>query len=167
MIVKVIHNTYGHETCKTLVASITLARITDHQEALEFAYMKTQNINDSWSKSEHPANVVDWRVKVEAPLHEEDGETFGLRSSMTGDFFQIIDNDYYFLPVEEVNKKLRLEEKGKKPFTGDSPKKVHYLINDYYVCATFGFDPCDPFGYHIRGRRLSDGEDWSYTVSAM
>ena len=69
--------------------------------------------------------------------------------------------------LEEVNKKLRLEEKGKKPFTGDSPKKVHYLINDYYVCATFGFDPCDPFGYHIKGRRLSDGEDWSYTVSAM
>ena len=95
MIVKVIHTSYGLETCKTLVASVTLEKITDHDKGLEFAYMKTQNINDSWSNSIHPANVVDWRVKVEAPLHEEDGETFGLRSSMTGDRFQVIDPENY------------------------------------------------------------------------
>jgi hypothetical protein len=131
MIVKVIHSSYGRETCKTLVASITLAKITDHSEGLEFAYMKTQNINDSWSKSEHPSNIVDWRIKVEAPLHEEDGKTYGLRSSMMGDRFQVVDPDNYDPDL-------------------------------FYVCAMFGFDPCDPFDYHVRGRRL--GEETSYIV---
>jgi len=128
MIVKVIHTSYGHETVKTLVASVTLEKITDHSEALERAYELTQNIVLSWSK-----NINDYRVKVEAPLHEEGDEIYGLRSSMMGDRFQIIDRENY-----------------------DSDL--------FYVCATFGFDPCDPFDYRVKGIRKSDGEETSYIV---
>ena len=49
MIVKVIHSSYGHETARTLVASIKLDHTTNHQEAIEFAYDRTQNVFDSWS----------------------------------------------------------------------------------------------------------------------
>ena len=103
MIVKVIHANYAHDMVKTLVASVDTGDITDHDKALEYAYEKTQNIYDSWSNpraTEDYAGNRDggWktgRVTVEAPLHEESGKTYGLRSSMMGDRFQVVDPDNY------------------------------------------------------------------------
>jgi hypothetical protein len=100
MIVKVIHANYAHDMVKTLVASVDTGDITDHDKALEYAYEKTQNIFDSWS---NPAATEDYEtnrdggemVTVEAPLHEWDGEKCGLRSSMMGDRFQVIDRENY------------------------------------------------------------------------
>ena len=137
MIVKVIHNTYGHETCKTLVASVKVENITDHLEACEFAYDRTQNIFDSWSMPEFIGCEYDTHqdggamVTVEAPLHEVGKKLCGIRSSMMGDRFQVVDPDNYDPDL-------------------------------FYVCAMIGFDPCDPFDYHVRGRRL--GEETSYIV---
>jgi len=100
MIIKVIHANYAHDMIKTLVASVDTGDITDHDKGLEYAYEKTQNIYDSWS---NPAATEDYEtnrdggemVTVEAPLHEV-GKTFaGLRSSMTGDYFQIIDRENF------------------------------------------------------------------------
>ena len=128
MKVKVIHYNYMRDMRKTLVASVEAGKITDHLEACEFAYAKTQNIFDSWS---NPAATEDYEtnrdggtmVKVEAPLHESDGKTYGLRSSMMGDFFQVIDPDNYDPDL-------------------------------FYVCAMVGFDPCDPIDYQVRGDNI-------------
>jgi len=145
MRVKVIHSNYMHETCKTLVASVDTGNITDHLEACEYAYDRTQNIFDSWSKPIYPETATlkcirkinkdgGSMVKVEAPLHEKDGKTYGLRSSMIGDRFQIIDPENY-------NSDL------------------------FYVCAMVGFDPCDPVNYRVKVNR-PDGELKQYIIEA-
>jgi hypothetical protein len=53
------------------------------EDALEYAYQATQNIEGSWSRPGNP----DYReyVTVRAPLPFYDGRTMGLRSSMMGD----------------------------------------------------------------------------------
>ena len=62
-------------------------------EALEYAYRATQNIEGSWSKG--PA--IEWdgeihnnpdynpNITVIQPLHEKNGNTYGLRSTSMGD----------------------------------------------------------------------------------
>ena len=62
-------------------------------EALEYAYRVTQNIEGSWSKG--PA--IEWEgeihnnpdynpnIRVIQPLHEKNGNTYGLRSTSVGD----------------------------------------------------------------------------------
>ena len=62
-------------------------------EALEYAYRVTQNIEGSWSKG--PA--IEWEGKIHnnpdynpnitviQPLHEKNGNTYGLRSTSMGD----------------------------------------------------------------------------------
>ena len=127
MIVKVIHANYAHDMVKTLVASVDTGDITDHDKALEYAYEKTQNIFDSWS---NPAATEDYEtnrdggamVTVEAPLHDIGTKPCGLRSSMMGDYFQVIDRENYDPDL-------------------------------FYVCATFGFDPCDPVAYQVMPRQ--------------
>lgn len=67
-----------------LVATVDTPKHETH-EALEYAYRWTQNFQGSWSmKTGEDAN---FRVHVMAPLPEEDGRTYGLRSSMIGDCF--------------------------------------------------------------------------------
>ena len=137
MIVKVIHSSYGHETARTLVASIKVDHTTNHLEALEFAYDRTQNVFDSWSNP-IAVEVYEQRqdggnmVTVEAPLHKVGKEVYGLRSSMMGDRFQVVDPDNYDPDL-------------------------------FYVCAMRGVDPCDPVDYRVLGQRL-DGQRTSYLV---
>ena len=90
MKVKVIHMAHPADTESesVRVAEVTIpAHITTESAACEYAYRWTQNIMGSWSKKfyENPDNNDD--VKVLAPLHEIDGELYGLRSSMMGDHF--------------------------------------------------------------------------------
>ena len=137
MIVKVIHSSYGHETARTLVASIKVDHTTNHQEALEFAYDRTQNVFDSWSMPDVIGEYDTHQdggdmVTVEAPLHKVGKEVYGLRSSMMGDRFQVVDPDNYDPDL-------------------------------FYVCAMRGFDPCDPVDYRVLGQRL-DGQRTSYLV---
>ena len=130
MKIKVIHSSYGHFTVRTLVATVDTGKITDHLEALEFAYDRTQNIFDSWSMPEEIGCEYDTHqdggdmVTVEAPLHEYGGKPCGLRSSMMGDRFQVVDPDNYDPDL-------------------------------FYVCAMLGFDPCDPVDYRVRGKDSS------------
>ena len=112
MKVKVIHHSLGSDTDNTLVASVTVEKFTDPYDALEFAFFRTQNIEDSWSNPQRngePNKDGGKEVKVEAPLFcDDDGKTYGLRSSMVGDYFQV-ENDFYickafgFKPCDPVN----------------------------------------------------------------
>lgn len=97
MIVKVIHKNLCSEARlelhnPTLIASVTIDKKMSNKAALEYAFEKTQNIQDSWSnprRDGQPNLDGGDMVKVEAPLYEEDGELWGHRSSMMGDFFAI------------------------------------------------------------------------------
>ena len=55
-------------------------------EALEYAYHRTQNLSGSWSRNDIKENM-DWSedvtVMAELPVH--DGVTYGLRSTSMGD----------------------------------------------------------------------------------
>jgi len=61
-------------------------------DALEFAFMATQNLEGSWSKPGNP----DWRdsTTVVAPLRVHNGHIYGHRSSMMGDRF-VLDGTPY------------------------------------------------------------------------
>lgn len=66
---------------------------------LEQAWRATQNIEGSWSVGQtyqDGSTNFDYNpfVTVMAPLHERDGKTYGLRSSMVGDLFVLGDDTY-------------------------------------------------------------------------
>jgi hypothetical protein len=92
MIVKVLHK---QESELVHVANITVADGLDQFAALEKAYFHTQNIlHGSWSIGatfdDGEANR-DYDACIEriAQLPEHGGRTYGLRSSMIGDIFEI------------------------------------------------------------------------------
>jgi len=80
MIVHVFHNA-------THVATIAAPGDLNTDEALEFAWRWTQNVDGSWSV---PGSAdYHGRVKIVAPLREHEGRTYGHRSSAVGDIFTI------------------------------------------------------------------------------
>lgn len=99
MIVTVYHHDFpDHPDALVAVAAIDAGTPSGHPEALEFAFHRTQNIDGSWSQGltldngrgflvdnpdHHPA------ITVLAPLHQEGGKVYGLRSSMMGDVFEV------------------------------------------------------------------------------
>ena len=87
MKVTVIHMPHPADTESEAVrvAEVTIpAEITTESEACEYAYRWTQNIMGSWSKKFYDNPDMNDNVRVLAPLHEIDGELYGLRSSMMG-----------------------------------------------------------------------------------
>ena len=74
-----------------------LADTTD-SEALEYAYRWTQNVEGSWSRSqhimvsgiEHNNPDFNWRVKCLAELPVHRGEVYGLRSTSVGDYMSVV-----------------------------------------------------------------------------
>ena len=92
MYVLVTHLEGDNNDNEVIVAEVNLDDNLSDIEALEEAYRLTQNYKGSWSiKDGNPDN--DDRLKVMAPLHNIDGQTFGLRSSMIGDTFYTIRGD--------------------------------------------------------------------------
>jgi hypothetical protein len=85
MLIKVFHG-------EVQVAEVIAPAAHGIEHALEFAWAKTQNIEGSWSRGRHCEWGVNGdyhpEVKVLVPLHEVDGKTYGLRSSMVGDIFE-------------------------------------------------------------------------------
>lgn len=76
-------------------------------DALEAAYFRSQNLNDSWSiegGSDHAGEAAEWI----APLvwSESRGCVMGHRSSMVGDIFKIDNKEYRvaFCGFKEVEK---------------------------------------------------------------
>ena len=90
--VAVIHTAF-EETPQT-VAFVEVGNRTG-TEALEYAYMRTNNINGSWSRGRHveydgqwvenPDYSEDVAVMAALPVSERTGETMGLRSTSMGD----------------------------------------------------------------------------------
>jgi hypothetical protein len=90
MKVTVIHKAF--EEVAYTAAEVDVADMQG-TEALEYAYRVTQNIDGSWSKG--PA--IEWEgeihnnpdynpnITVIQPLHEKNGNTYGLRSTSMGD----------------------------------------------------------------------------------
>ena len=90
MKVTVIHMPHPADTesVAVQVAEVTIpAEITTESGACEYAYRWTQNLMGSWSKKFYDNPDMNDNVRVLAPLHEIDGELYGLRSSMMGDHF--------------------------------------------------------------------------------
>jgi len=94
MIVEVHHQPFGTpNTSWTHVATVNATRhATTVEQALDFAYRWTQNIDGSWSKYGSPDWHEDVTLRAELPVHQ--GRTLGLRSSMVGDRF-VIDGKTY------------------------------------------------------------------------
>ena len=115
MKVTVIHMPHpaDEEAVAVQVAEVTIpAEITTESAACEYAYRWTQNIMGSWSKKFYDNPDMNDNVRVLAPLHEIDGELYGLRSSMMGDHF-IVHSDNAW---------------------------SHNEIGQAYECAMFGFE---------------------------
>lgn len=79
--VTVLHrDPYNREKMNAVaLVSVPNVNLLNTNEILENAYVATQNIEGSWSMDGY-ANI-----KLLAGLHEENGKTYGLRSSMMGD----------------------------------------------------------------------------------
>jgi hypothetical protein len=95
MRVQVFHHDFpSAPDALTHVADVELPDGTDTEAALEYAYRWTQNIGGSWSRgpTANGGHNPDFNQAVHrrAPLHEIDGKTYGLRSSMMGDVFEIV-----------------------------------------------------------------------------
>ena len=95
MLVTVIHNAF--EDTPITVAEIDAGSRTE-DDALEYAYRVTQNLEGSWSKGPtiewdgevHKNGDYNDDITVVAPLHEgQDGKVYGLRSTSVGDVLQI------------------------------------------------------------------------------
>jgi len=83
MLVTVIHTAF--EDSPSTVAFVEVG-IRTGDEALEYAYHRTQNLGGSWSRNDienNPDYSEDVTVMADLPVHE--GVTYGLRSTSMGD----------------------------------------------------------------------------------
>lgn len=93
--IAVIHSAF-EETPRT-VAFVEVGNIDvlGEEQALEYAYQKTNNIGGSWSRGatleydgqivENPDYCEDVTVMAELPVSKRTGEVMGLRSTSMGD----------------------------------------------------------------------------------
>jgi hypothetical protein len=95
MQVNVYHHDFPHSRdALTLVARVQTDETTSPEVACETAWRLTQNLSGSWSRlavfEDGSANgdYCPW-IEVVAPLPVLDGKTYGLRSSMMGDLFEV------------------------------------------------------------------------------
>ena len=95
MLVNVFHHDFPLAPADlTLVARVNAPDDLTVEAALELAWRLIQNIDGSWSRGPKlgdgsPNRDFSPDVEVVAPLPVIDGKTFGLRSSMVGDVFEI------------------------------------------------------------------------------
>jgi hypothetical protein len=81
MKIAVIHAAF-EETPRTVAfVEVGNVDVIGEIDALEYAYMRTNNISGSWSRDGHK----DIEVMAELPVSERTGEVMGLRSTSMGD----------------------------------------------------------------------------------
>lgn len=81
--VAVIHAAF--EEAPNTVAFVEVGDRTGN-EALEYAYHRTQNLLGSWSREGNPDWSEDVTVMAALPVSKRTGQTMGLRSTSMGDF---------------------------------------------------------------------------------
>ena len=80
--VAVIHSAF-EETPRTVAfVEVGNVEVLGVDQALEYAYQKTNNITSSWSR----VAQKDVTVMAALPVSKRTGETMGLRSTSMGDF---------------------------------------------------------------------------------
>ena len=90
MLVTVIHTAF--EDTPKIVAEVNVGHRMGN-EALEYAYQRTQNLCGSWSRDDIEDNLdysEDVTVMADLPVHE--GVTYGLRSTSMGDIMYLHDD---------------------------------------------------------------------------
>ena len=92
--VSVIHQAF--EKFPKMVADVNVGKRTG-EEALSYAYLRTQNLKGSWSRKGNPDSSVN--VTVLTSLPEIDGQTYGLRSTSMGDMMILGNSTYEVAPV--------------------------------------------------------------------
>jgi len=83
MKVSVIHRAF--EESSRLVAFIDVDDNMSTDDALDYAFFRTQNLQGSWSRPNNPDWSEDVTVMAELPVSKKTGEVMGLRSTSVGD----------------------------------------------------------------------------------
>ena len=83
MKVSVVHRAF--EESSKLVAFVDVDDSKTINEALNYAWFRTQNIEGSWSRPNNPDWSEDVTVMAELPINVRTGEEMGLRSTSIGD----------------------------------------------------------------------------------
>ena len=106
MQVTVFHKDF--ETNAFVRVAVVDAPMNDVNEALEYAYRYTNNVDGSWSlKIGSDAND---NVEVVGELPVYDGKTYGLRSSMMFDRFYVEGDDAYEVAMMGFDKLPVMED---------------------------------------------------------
>lgn len=97
MIVVVMHGEMSLKTYEleahVAVAAVGMAPGTTVQMALDSAFARTQNMDGSWSL-DYEGNEQDRSgIVLLALLPQHDGQDYGMRSSMVGDIFVVLDDE--------------------------------------------------------------------------
>ncbi len=82
MQISVVHRAYEEQS--KLVAFIDVSDDISVNEALNYAFRRTQNIEGSWSRPGNPDWSDDVTVMADLPV-SKDGRELGLRSTSIGD----------------------------------------------------------------------------------
>ena len=88
----VIHNAFEKTPSKVAIVEVG-NRPT--MKALEYAYIRTQNIHDSWSLKMEIDGSDDVEVVGEFPVNKKTGQTMGIRSTSMGDRIQFDGRTWY------------------------------------------------------------------------
>lgn len=83
MKVSVIHRAF--EKSSRLVAFVEVPDDMPVEDALEYAYERTQNLRGSWSREGNPDWSEDVTVMADLPVSKRTGQVMGLRSTSMGD----------------------------------------------------------------------------------
>lgn len=99
MKVEVIHAAFEDAPMTVALVEVGNVELMGETEALEYAFMRTNNIAGSWSRAEEfmfKGEVItngdfskDVEVLAELPVSERTGETMGLRSTSVGDIMKL------------------------------------------------------------------------------
>lgn len=101
MQVSVIHTAF--EESPKLVASVDVSDELSVNEALNYVWRLTQNIEGSWSRPGNPAlGADDVTVMVDLPVNVRTGEEIGLRSTSIGDII-VVGNDTFTVDFDGFN----------------------------------------------------------------
>jgi hypothetical protein len=83
MKVSVVHRAFEDQS--KLVAFIDVDDNMSTNEALNYAFFRTQNLQGSWSRPGNPDWSEDVTVMAELPVSKKTGKEMGLRSTSIGD----------------------------------------------------------------------------------
>ena len=100
MKVSVIHTAF--EESPKLVASVDVSDDMSVNEALNYVWRLTQNIEGSWSRPGNPDWSDDVTVMVDLPVNVRTGEEIGLRSTSIGDRI-VVGNDTFTVDFDGFN----------------------------------------------------------------